>query len=61
LGSARASRAGDDALVIANLSLPEYEKNIKSVSARCRNQHAGRMRSPEVQLLILLNLTVAST
>ena len=34
LGSARASRAGGDALVIANLSSPEYEKNIKSVSAR---------------------------
>ena len=40
LGSARVSRAGDGVLAIANFLE-------KIVSARHRNQHAGRARYPE--------------
>ena len=40
LGSARASRAGDDALVIANFFPNE------SISARRRNQHARARALP---------------
>jgi len=50
LGSARVSRAGDGVLAIANFSYvfdqPSHEAPRKFVSARRRNQHAGRMRYP---------------
>jgi hypothetical protein len=60
LGSARVPRAGDDALVIANLSSLNTRKNIKSISARApKICTRGRVRSPEVQFSILLNFAVA--
>src|SRR6187401_2894865 len=42
LGSARASRAGDGALAIANF-------HSQNIAARRRNEHARRVRSPENQ------------
>ena len=65
LGSARASRVGDDALVIANLSSPEYEKNIKCVSARAPKPARGTRALPDFfsrtqWLPILLKFATAS-
>jgi hypothetical protein len=52
-GSARASsgsRRSDDALVIANFSSPQVYASPfrKFVAARRRNQHARRVRSPNL-------------
>ena len=61
LGSARVSRAGDDVLAIADFSCACQARYAilaqpKIVSARRRNQHAGRMRYPN-----RLNMPVAES
>jgi hypothetical protein len=51
LGSARVSRAGEglrrSRTLLSRRPIPKRQSRGKSVAARRRNQHAGRVRYPE--------------